>query len=32
MQLRNLVEFQEFYNLKEEDSMFLKKEDMVEIW
>lgn len=32
MQLRNLVEFQEFYELKEEDPMFLKKEDMVEIW
>lgn len=32
MQLRNLVEFQEFYQLKEEDPMFLKKEDMVEIW
>ncbi len=32
MQLRNLVEFQEFYKLKEGDPMFLSKEEMVEIW
>lgn len=32
MQLRNLVEFQEFYELKEGDPMFLNKKDMVEIW
>ena len=32
MQLKNLVEFQEFYNLTEQDEMYLAKEQMVEIW
>jgi putative endopeptidase len=32
MQLSNLVEFQEFYSLTQEDGMYLDKEKMVEIW
>jgi putative endopeptidase len=32
MQLRNLPEFQEFYELNEEDKMYLSKEKMVSIW
>ena len=32
MQLSNLEEFQDFYDLKEEDGMFLAKDKMVSIW
>jgi putative endopeptidase len=32
MQLSNLPEFQEFYQLKEEDKMYLAKDKMVSIW
>lgn len=32
MQLKNLIEFQEFYKLTEEDEMYLSKDKMVEIW
>lgn len=31
-QLSNLIEFQTYYQLKADDPMFMKKEDMVEIW
>lgn len=32
MQLSNLEEFQDFYELKEDDPMFLAKDKMVKIW
>jgi len=32
MQLKNLVEFQEYYELNEKDEMYLPKDKMVEIW
>ena len=32
MQLSNLPEFQEFYQIKESDQMYLPKEKMVSIW
>ena len=32
MQLSNLPEFQDFYNVTEEDKMYLPKEKMVSIW
>jgi putative endopeptidase len=32
MQLSNLPEFQEFYQIKEEDKMYLAKDKMVSIW
>lgn len=32
MQLKNLIEFQEYYELNEKDEMYLPKDQMVEIW
>ncbi|QWB96656.1 hypothetical protein KHQ89_04650 [Mycoplasmatota bacterium] len=32
MQLSNLPEFQDFYDLKESDKMYLAKDKMVSIW
>lgn len=32
MQLRNMEEFQDYYNIKESDPMFLSKDEMVSIW
>ena len=32
MQLRNLPEFQEYYQINEQDSMYLPKDKMITIW